>query len=131
MGSLQMSLSRTDIEPLMASEIAAVKNAQAKNQPKRAKFNIAGLHDVAVPPETIDLRGKRLDDAMSELEHYLDQAYRSGGRVQVTIVHGLGTGAIREGARALLAKLPYVKDYRDAGVGHGGTGATLVEFDRD
>jgi DNA mismatch repair protein MutS2 len=131
MGSLQMSLSKNDIEPLMASEIAAVKHAQAKNQPKRSKFNIAGLHDVPVPPETIDLRGKRLDDAMSELEHYIDQAYRSGGRVQVTIVHGLGTGAIREGARALLAKLPYVKDYRDAGAGHGGTGATLVEFDRD
>jgi DNA mismatch repair protein MutS2 len=131
MGSLQMSISRTDIEPLLPSEIAAVKNAQAKNQPKRSKFNIAGLHDVPVPPEQIDLRGKRLDDAMSELAQYLDQAYRSGGRVQVTIVHGLGTGAIREGARALLSKLPYIKDYRDAGAGHGGTGATLVEFDRD
>jgi DNA mismatch repair protein MutS2 len=131
MGSLQMTLSKSDIEPLLPSEIAAVKQAQAKNQPKRGKFNIGGLHDVPTPPGQIDLRGKRLDDAMSELEHYLDQAYRSGGRIQVTIVHGLGTGAIRGGARAILAKLPYVKEYRDAGAGHGGTGATLVEFDRD
>lgn len=131
MGSLQMSLSLSDIEPLLPTEIAAVKNAQAKNQPKSAIFKIAGLSDVATPPPQIDLRGKRLDDAMSELEHYLDQAFRSGGHAQVTIIHGLGTGAIREGARAMLKKLPYIKDYRDAGAGQGGTGATLVEFDRE
>jgi DNA mismatch repair protein MutS2 len=50
--------------------------------------------------------------------------------VEVTVVHGLGTGAIREGTRKLISKLPYIKTFRDSGLGQGGAGATLVEFDR-
>jgi DNA mismatch repair protein MutS2 len=68
---------------------------------------------------------------MSQLEGYLDQAYRSGSYVEVTVVHGLGTGALREGTHKILGKLPYVKTFRDGGAGHGGSGATVVEFDRD
>ena len=43
----------------------------------------------------------------------------------------LGTGALREGTVKLLRKLPYVKSFRDGGPGHGGAGATIVEFERD
>jgi DNA mismatch repair protein MutS2 len=123
MGNLQVMLSAAEIEPATAAEAASKPVPKSMQAPR---FN-----DVAVPQETLDLRGKRFDDAMSELEHYLDQAYRSGGRAQVTIVHGMGTGALREGTRKLLGTLPYVKDFRDGGAGGGGPGATLVEFDRD
>ena len=71
----------------------------------------------------------RYDDAMAELERYLDQAYRSGERVEVTVVHGLGTGALREGTRKILGTLPYIKTFRDGGTGAGGAGATIVEFE--
>jgi DNA mismatch repair protein MutS2 len=80
-------------------------------------------------PAQIDLRGRRFEEAMSELELYLDLSYRSGLLSQVLIIHGLGTGALREGTRKLLKKLPYIKSFSDAGPGSGIGGATQVEFD--
>lgn len=95
----------------------------------KAKSTARVAHLAAIPPSQIDLRGMRLDDALTRLGSYLDQAYRSQGLKSVTVVHGVGTGAVREGARKLIASLPYVQDYRDGGAGGGGTGATIVEFD--
>jgi DNA mismatch repair protein MutS2 len=126
MGKIQMSLSLDDVDVLTASEAAVVR----ATQPKPGKTRSYESASVAAPAPQIDLRGMRFDDAMSELERYLDQAFRSNAMVEVTIVHGLGTGAIREGTRKLIAKLPYIKAYRDSGLGQGGAGATLVEFDR-
>ena len=73
--------------------------------------------------DQIDLRGQRLDDAMREVTNYLDRAFRAG-KNEVTIVHGLGTGALREGVRSLLKSTNYVATYQDAGT----SGATLVRF---
>ncbi len=78
----------------------------------------------------IDLRGTRLDEAMGQLEQYLDLVFRLGAFQEVTVVHGLGTGALREGAHQLLSRLPYVRSFRDGGTGQGGTGATIVELER-
>ena len=128
MGTIQMQLSLKDIEPLNSTEAALhAKTPQAKAK----KFSGVMMDRPATPAPKIDLRGVRLDEAMAQLESYLDQAVRSGGLAEVTIVHGLGTGAIREGARRLLKELPYIKEFRDGGAGMGGTGATIVEFDRD
>jgi DNA mismatch repair protein MutS2 len=128
LGNLQVSLATDEIEVATATEAAQGKRATLGSPKPKATTTVP---DVPVPPEQLDLRGMRLDDAMGELGRYLDQAYRSGGRAQVTIIHGLGTGALREGARKLIGELPYVKEFRDGGVGHGGAGATLVEFERD
>jgi DNA mismatch repair protein MutS2 len=124
MGTIQMVMATTDIEPLAPSELAALPKSRPQSKPTQ-------VHVASVPDSRLDLRGVRFDEAMSELERYLDQAYQSGGLAEVTIVHGLGTGALREGTRKLLGELPYIKDFRDGGVGMGGSGATLVEFDRD
>lgn len=134
LGTLQITLSPSDIEPLLPSEAAAVKAAQDRNKVRatgQGGVRIGGLGSVTPPPSRLDLRGVRLDEAMSQLEHYLDQAFRSGALAEVTIVHGLGTGALREGTRRILQSLPYVRAYHDGGAGQGGTGATIVEFDRD
>jgi DNA mismatch repair protein MutS2 len=117
-GTLQMTLNDTDVEILKG----------AKPAPARFKVSSQG-GDGPVPPEKLDLRGVRLDEAMSLLESYLDQSFRSGFRREVTVVHGLGTGALREGAHKLLSSLPYIKSFRDGGAGNGGAGATIVEFD--
>ena len=105
------------------------KLPQSRPQSSSKKVTVTAVP--AAPPSQIDLRGQRLDDAMIELEHYLDIAFRSGALAEVTVVHGLGTGALREGARKLIDSLPYIKDYRDGGLGAGGAGATIIEFDRD
>ncbi|MBI2712797.1 MAG: Smr/MutS family protein, partial [Bdellovibrio sp.] len=119
MGTLQMTLNDSEVDWIPGG---------AKSSTARVKVNSASI-DVPVPLEKLDLRGIRFEEAMALLEKYLDQAYRSGGRQEVTIVHGLGTGAIREGTHQLLGRLPYVKSFRDGGAGHGGSGATVVEFD--
>ncbi len=124
MGALQMTVTIDDIEKANEMETKAAGATKPKAGAKRTLIDRPDA-----PEERIDLRGKRFDDAMSELEAYLDVAYRSGARGMVTIVHGVGTGAIREGTRALLKRLPYIKDYRDGGAGGGGAGATLVEFE--
>jgi DNA mismatch repair protein MutS2 len=122
MGKIQMSLALGDVDALTASEAAVAKATQPRPQSSKSYQ----MSTVAAPESQLDLRGMRLDDAMSELDRYLDQAFRSNAYVEVTIVHGLGTGALREGTRQRLAKLPYVKTFRDS----GNAGATLVEFDR-
>jgi DNA mismatch repair protein MutS2 len=124
LGTLQMTLTRAELEPLLASELKTVKANLA-----RKKFS---SHSFETPAQDakIDLRGLRLEEAMSQFQAWLDQSFRSGATVEVTVVHGIGTGVIREAVRALLSKLPYVKEFRDGGAGHGGTGATIVEFDR-
>ncbi len=117
MGNLQMSVFLNELEPAP--------------QEKTRKSNVKMLDQnrPAAPEPEIDLRGLRLDEALTKLEHYLDQAYRCGILAQVTIVHGLGSGAIRENTRKLLGTLPYIKSYKDGGPGAGGAGATVVEFD--
>jgi len=128
MGNMQMSLSMDDIEPLSASE---TKQFASMQKPSKAKVTrMIDADRPSAPDPKVDLRGTRFDDAMSKLEHYLDQAYRSGAYAEVTVIHGLGSGALREGSRKLLAELPYIKEYRDGGLGQGGAGATIVEFDR-
>lgn len=126
MGALQINLSLDDIDKTTDAEARIARAQKPKSAPKTVQ-----IHDRPPAPDSrIDLRGQRYEEAMSKLESYLDVAYRSGGLAEVTIVHGLGTGALREGTVALLKSLPYVKTFRDGGVGMGGAGATIVEFEQ-
>lgn len=73
----------------------------------------------------IDLRGKMVDEGIFELENYLDRAVMNS-YTEVYIIHGKGTGALREGVLNYLKKCPYVKEYRIGGHGEGGLGCTVV-----
>jgi DNA mismatch repair protein MutS2 len=75
----------------------------------------------------IDLRGKMVDDAIHELEEYLDRAMLSGYH-EVQIVHGKGTGALRKGIQNFLKVSRYVNSFRDANQDEGGLGCTVVEL---
>ena len=114
-GTMQMTLSLHEIESIAPP-------------PSKARTFASISAPASTPDPQIDLRGVRFDEAMSALEQYLDEAFRSGAFVEVTVIHGLGTGALREGAHKLLGRLPYVKSFRNGGAGHGGTGATIVEL---
>lgn len=130
-GKIEVEMEKTQMRlTLSPFEVEAVaEETRPASRPSLRGFSLGSSLDVGHVPDSIDLRGKRFDDAMTELESYLDRAFRSG-RMQVTIVHGLGTGAIREGTRKLLNELPYVSSFQDGGAGHGGTGATVVMFDQ-
>jgi DNA mismatch repair protein MutS2 len=75
----------------------------------------------------INLLGLTVDEAISRLEKYLDDAYLSG-IPQVRIVHGKGTGALRNGVTAYLRGVSYVKSFRLGEIGEGDTGVTIVDF---
>lgn len=80
----------------------------------------------AVPTE-INLLGKRVDEAIAELDKYLDDAYLAH-LPSVRIVHGKGTGALRSAVQNLLKKNKSVKSYRLGEHGEGDAGVTIAEF---
>ena len=75
----------------------------------------------------MDLRGKRADQALSELSQYLDRALLSG-REGVEIVHGRGTGALRKEVHAFLKTFPGIASFALAPEDQGGDGVTIVTF---
>jgi len=80
----------------------------------------------SISPE-INLLGCTVDEAISRLDKYLDDAYIAKIE-QVRIVHGKGTGALRNGITAYLKGIPYIKSFRLGAVGEGDAGVTIVEF---
>ena len=75
----------------------------------------------------LNLIGRTVDEALFELDKYLDDAYLAH-LPQVYIIHGKGTGTLRNAIQTHLKKCPYVKSYRNGEHGEGGAGATVVEF---
>jgi DNA mismatch repair protein MutS2 len=81
---------------------------------------------VSISPE-INLIGMTVDEALIALDKYLDDAYLS--RIpQVRIVHGKGTGALRNAVHSHLKRSNYVKGFRLGAYGEGEAGVTIVEF---
>lgn len=79
-----------------------------------------------VKPE-LDLRGKRYEEALAEVDHYIDAALLANF-AQVRIIHGKGTGALRKGITDYLKNHRNVKSFEFAPANQGGSGATVVTF---
>lgn len=116
LGILRMKIKTADLE----------KVAEPKPEPKRQMAIVKG-GATSGPETTLDLRGVRYEDAMARLDRYIDAALLAG-YPQVTIVHGLGTGAIRNGVTEYLKRHSQVKKFGFAPQNAGGSGATIVQF---
>jgi len=78
-------------------------------------------------PIELDIRGQGSEEGILAVDMYLDNAYRSGLK-QVQIIHGKGTGTLRNAVHQFLRKHPHVKSYRLGVYGEGETGVTVVEI---
>ncbi len=120
MGILRSQVNIKDLE-LVDEEVISAPNFN-----KTSSGKIKMSKSFTIHPE-INLIGKTVDEALSELDKYLDDAYLAH-LPQVTIIHGRGTGALKNAVHSHLKKTKYVKTYRVGGFGEGDHGVTIVEF---
>jgi len=99
-----------------------------KVKPKKVKSNLKALRKSTNQSFELNIIGKRYEEAMALVDKFLDDALVNNYSM-VRIIHGMGTGVLRNGVRKLLDKNKYVVSYRDGGPNEGGLGATLVYFE--
>ena len=111
---------------LQESEFDLVKSDKAQASQKRQAHLVKRTSQKA-PSARLDLRGKRYEEAMQELDEFIDQALLNN-MAQVDIIHGIGTGVIRDGVTKYLRRNKQVKEFGYAPQNAGGSGATIVTF---
>jgi DNA mismatch repair protein MutS2 len=120
-GAMRVSVELVDLEP------AAVTSGVGASAERSGGTNVAAMRASRsrAVPLSLDIRGARVDEALAGLERYLEDASLAG-LGQVTVIHGLGTGALRDAVRSASAGHPLVKSVRPGERGEGGDGATIV-----
>ena len=111
---------------LQESEFDLVKSDKAQASQKKQAHLVKRTSQKA-PSARLDLRGKRYEEAMQELDEFIDQALLNN-MAQVDIIHGIGTGVIRDGVTKYLRRNKQVKEFGYAPQNAGGSGATIVTF---
>lgn len=114
MGLITTKLSEDEFDPIESEDIT--KKVKTKAVKKTVTSHIQAQ---------LDLRGTRFEEAQKQLDDYLDQALLANLH-QITVVHGIGTGVIREMVREYLQRSRHVKSYTYAPQNAGGSGATIV-----
>ncbi|BEP28618.1 endonuclease MutS2 [Helicovermis profundi] len=84
------------------------------------------INSANISPE-LDLRGYNVEEAILELDKYLDDVYLSSVK-SVTIIHGKGTGALKSGLKSFFQKHSHIKSFREGVYGEGGSGVTVLEI---
>lgn len=125
MGSMSTKLDIKNLE-IISNYKEASKPAAGAGQGSSGSGKIKISKSSNVKTE-INLLGYTVDEAVAELDKYLDDAYIAK-IPQVRIVHGKGTGALRNGITAYLRGVPYIKEFRLGKIGEGDAGVTIVEF---
>ena len=118
MGIIKVKVSDRDVD--------RIDNSQSTAKPKRLVRATSAVRRSNAHSE-LDLRGQRYDEAMTNLDRYIDSVLLAGLDT-VTIIHGIGTGAIRKGVWQYLRSSNHVKNFNYAPANEGGNGATIVQL---
>ncbi|REK75757.1 endonuclease MutS2 [Paenibacillus paeoniae] len=119
LGIMKMKVSLDDME------LVKTKAPEKASQP-RAAASLTRTRDDSVRME-LDLRGENLEEAIMEVDRFLDESFLSGFG-QVYIIHGKGTGVLRTGIQQYLRRHSHVKSFRNGNYGEGGIGVTVAEL---
>ena len=123
MGIMRSEVNADDLE-LLEEETLQNRKEQLRERSGAGKIKMMKSLHVS---SSINLIGKTVDEAIALLDKYLDDAYLAKLH-QITIIHGVGTGALRNAVQAHLKKSKYIKTYRMGEYGEGGYGVTVAEF---
>lgn len=116
-GLIKMKVKKSDLIKIKSDEEVKQKN----NTTRIVKLKTSSISPV------IDLRGLNLDEALLELDKYLDDAFMSNLN-EIQVIHGKGMGILREGITQFLKKHKHVKESRLGSFNEGGDGVTIVTF---
>ena len=113
---------------LKEDEFSLVKVQEEAQKPKKKQVHVVKKSKKSAGPcARLDLRGKRYEEAMQELDEFIDQALLNN-IAQVDIIHGIGTGVIREGVTKYLSRNKHVKSFGYAPQNAGGSGCTIANL---
>jgi DNA mismatch repair protein MutS2 len=135
-GSLRLKAKLADLaRPSDEPQSEVPLESGRKRKIKEAAANLESgpstrMGTTSAPGMELDLRGQRAEDALEMLENYLDRAYLSGMPF-VRIIHGKGTGKLRQEVRAALKGHPHVASFEEGLPNEGGDGVTVVKFVKD
>lgn len=118
LGIMKMKVALDDLE--------LIGSAPVTKPIQRTAANVKRTRDENVRTE-LDLRGANLEEALIEVDRFIDEAYLSN-LGQIYIIHGKGTGILRSGISDYLRKHKHIKSYRLGNYGEGGTGVTVAEL---
>lgn len=117
-GSIRITVKKSDLR---------LKKQGAESVKKEPVSGRASISRKAHISPSKDLRGMTLDEAVPEVDKYLDEAFIAGLH-EVSLIHGKGTGALRRGLNEYLKTHPQVTGFRLGGEGEGGSGVTVVSL---
>jgi DNA mismatch repair protein MutS2 len=127
-GRLRIKARLEDLSFPSVGAIPANAPRSARHAPHEAGRASQGLGEA--PPLEVDLRGRMADEALEELERRLDAAYLANLPF-LRIIHGKGTGRLRQVIREALKENPYVASFQAGGEKEGGEGVTVVKIALD
>lgn len=115
----------------MKAEISDLRLIGAKKQPKKNSYGSRTVHTgskaTSSAASSIDLRGTTVEEAILDLDKFIDSVLRTGLN-EITIIHGKGTGALRKGIHIHLRKHPNIRTFRVGTFGEGEEGVTIAEL---
>ena len=124
-GGMRVTVEVDDLVPALGTPAAVgAGRASTAATSNAATLRLERARSVA---SSLDLRGARVEEALEAMDRYIDDA-AVAGLGSVTIIHGMGTGALRDAVRAAAAGHPLVRSARPGERGEGGDGATIVSL---
>jgi len=121
-GTIRMRARLSDLVRRGGEQSSAISKPKAESGKQMAE---GGRPSTKSPGMEVDLRGLMAEDALDKMERYLEQAFLSGLPF-VRIIHGKGTGRLRQAVRGALRGHEYVKSFEEGGSTEGGEGVTVA-----
>jgi DNA mismatch repair protein MutS2 len=126
-GGLRVTVGIEDLEPAILDAAPGGPGRGGRSDDAASGITALRLDRAHTIASSLDVRGARVDEALEVVGRYLEDCSLAG-LARATIIHGHGTGALRDAVRAAAATHPLVASARPGERGEGGDGATVVTF---